>query len=340
MGEEMSSAITNAAISVRTKRHGWWWKTLIAGLVLWGLTVGVTAATLNSNLVPTLILLGSFLVPFCVVMFVLERVTGNLSTILVIQAFVVGGICGVLGASLLEADLKSSVFTFVAVGFIEEFVKGIILLVVGWRVFPKSAGQGALLGATVGAGFAAFESAGYAFNSVITAKGLDLVTMLQTEALRAILTPVGHVLWTALLGAALFGAARGRKHYRFRFGILFAFVTVALLHGLWDSMGGLSALLALLLTGTTIAEMRFGFIPAGAEARAASMAAILYVVGSFLTAAIGVVVLWRILRHHGKKDSAAATKEDVHEGETGASNGLEQAPDPAGQSADQDPKML
>lgn len=112
----------------------------------------MTAATLNGNLVPTLILLGSFLVPFCVVMFVLERVTGNLSTILVIKAFVICGICGVLGASLLEADLKSSVVTFVAAGFIEEFVTGIILLLVGWRVFPKTAEQGALLGATVGPG--------------------------------------------------------------------------------------------------------------------------------------------------------------------------------------------
>lgn len=150
-----------------------------------------------------------------------------------------------------------------------------------------------------GAGFTAFESPGCAFKSVITAKWSDLVTMLQTEALRAILTPVGHVLWTALLGAALFGEARGRKHYRFWFGTLLAFVTVALLRGLWVSMGGLSALLALLLTGTTIADLRFGFISAGAEARAASMAAVLYVVGSFITAAIGIVVLWCILRHHG-----------------------------------------
>ncbi|GAA4380967.1 PrsW family glutamic-type intramembrane protease [Paeniglutamicibacter cryotolerans] len=300
------STVTAGSTTAHTKRHGWWWKTLVVGFVLWGLTVWVTAVTLNSNLIPTLILLGSFLVPFCVVMFVLERVSGNLSTIQVIRAFVIGGICGVLGASLLESDLKSSVFTYVGVGFIEEFVKGAILLVVGWRILPKTAGQGALLGAAVGAGFAAFESAGYAFNSVITAQGLDLVTMLQTEALRAILTPVGHVLWTAILGAALFGAARGRKHYRFAFSIIGAYVGVALLHGLWDSLGGLTTLLALLITGTTIADLKFGFITAGSQAHAASLASILYVVGIVITAVIGILVLWLILRHHHKADRAHA----------------------------------
>lgn len=171
---------------------------------------------------------------------------------------------------------------------------------------------------------------------MITAKRLDLVTMLQTEPLRAILTPVGHVLCTALLGAALFGAARGRKHFRFRFGMLLACVTVALLPGPSDSMGGLSALPALLLTGTTIADLRFGFIPEGTEARAASLAAILYVVGSFITAALGVLVLCRILRHSGKAN--AATTADGHGGETAASKGLEQAPDPVGPGMELDPK--
>ncbi|MCT9623463.1 PrsW family intramembrane metalloprotease, partial [Curtobacterium sp. C2H10] len=78
---------------------------------------------------------------------------------------------------------------------VEEFVKGVLVLFVRWRVRPKTAGQGALLGATLGAGFAAFESAGYAFNAAITARGIDLVSVLQTEVVRAVLSPVGHVLW-------------------------------------------------------------------------------------------------------------------------------------------------
>jgi protease PrsW len=301
----MSTLTALPVTTVQPHRHGWWWKALLTGLALWGITVWVTAVTLNSNLIPTLILLGSFLVPFCVVLFILERITGNVTTLQVILAFVVGGICGVLGASLLEANLPANVFTYVGVGFIEEFIKGVILVVIGWKVVPKTARQGALLGAAVGAGFAAFESAGYAFNAVITAQGFDLGTMLQTEALRAILTPVGHVLWTAILGAALFAAARGHTRYRFRLGIIWAFVVVALLHALWDSMSGITSLLALLLTGTTIADLRFGFIPAGSQQAAASVGSVLYVAGVALTAILGIVILWLILRHHAKAARAA-----------------------------------
>jgi len=295
------STLTVAAVATgHQQRHGWWWKALLTGLVLWGVTVWVTAVTLNTNLIPTLILIGSFLVPFCVVLFVLERIIGNITTLQVILAFVVGGICGVLGASLLEANLPATIFTYVGVGFIEEFVKGVILVVIGWNAVPKTARQGALLGAAVGAGFAAFESAGYAFNSVITSTGFDLATMLQTEALRAILTPVGHVLWTAILGAALFGAARGHTHYRFRLSIILAYVGVALLHALWDSMSGITSILALLFTGTSIEDLAFGFIPAGAEQAAAAVGTVLYVVGSAITAILGIIVLWLMLRHHAK----------------------------------------
>jgi len=300
----MNAMAASSGITSRPRRHGWWWKALLAGLGLWGITVWVTAVTLNSNLIPTLIMIGSFLVPFCVVLFILERLVGNVTTLQVILAFVVGGICGILGASLLEASLPASIFTYVGVGFIEEFVKGVILVVIGWRVVPKTAGQGALLGSAVGAGFAAFESAGYAFNAVITVEGFDLATMLQTEALRAMLTPVGHVLWTAILGAVLFAAARGHTRFRFRFSVIAAYGVVALLHALWDSMSGITSFVALLLTGTTIAEMRFGFIPPGSQQEASSLGSVLYVAGVALTAILGIAILWRVLVHHARAGRA------------------------------------
>ena len=72
----------------------------------------------------------------------------------------------------------------------------------------------------VGAGFAAFESAGYAFNAALGTRGIDLVSLLQTEGVRALLTPLGHVLWTALLGAALFGASRDGRRYRLSWAVV------------------------------------------------------------------------------------------------------------------------
>ncbi|MDR6169229.1 RsiW-degrading membrane proteinase PrsW (M82 family) [Curtobacterium sp. SORGH_AS776] len=282
-------------------RHGWWWKTLLVGFLLWVVTIVVTITTLNTNLVPTIILLGSFLVPFTVVLFVIERVTGTVSTMQLIVAFFVGGILGVLGASLLEANLQQDALVYIVVGFVEEFVKGVLLLFVGWRVRPKTARQGALLGATVGAGFAAFESAGYAFNAAITARGIDLVSLLQTEVVRAVLSPVGHVLWTSILGAVLFGAARGRDRFRWSWAPIVAYVGVSLLHGLWDSNSTISTLLAFVVTGTPFSAARNGVVPASI----AGVATTLYVIGLAIVSAVGVAVLVTVLRRHRRLDRSA-----------------------------------
>jgi RsiW-degrading membrane proteinase PrsW (M82 family) len=265
-------------------------------LALWVATIVVTALTLNANLVPTLILLGSFLVPFCVVLFVVERVTGSVSTLQIVLAFFIGGICGVLGASLLESDLERDVWVYLRVGVIEEFVKAVVLVFVGWRVSPKTRAQGALLGATVGAGFAAFESAGYAFNAAISSGGISLASLLQTEVLRSILTPVGHVLWTAIFGAVLFGAARGGRRLRLSLGVVGAFAGVAALHALWDSMGGLTSLLALVVTGNAVQELRYGFLRPGTQEVVATLATGFYVVGLIVVSVLGIAALWLVLR--------------------------------------------
>ena len=283
--------------------HGWWWKTLLTGLALWILTIVVTAVTGNTNLIPTLILIGSFLVPFCVVLFAIERVTGSVSALQLVLAFFVGGIFGVLGASLLEVNLHQSWGMYLLVGFIEEAVKAVLLIVIGWRVVPKTATQGALLGATVGAGFAAFESAGYAFNAAITARGIDLVSLLQTEVLRAILAPVGHVLWTAVLGAVLFGAARGRDRFRFSIWVVVTYVGVAVLHGLWDSASDLAAVIALIANGRALQELTTagGLTQQTADAVTA-LAGILYIVVLIVVAAGGLLTLWLILRHYHRAE--------------------------------------
>jgi protease PrsW len=303
-------------ITHRHHHHGWWWKTLLAGLVLWIVTTVVTAVTSNTNLVPTLILLGSFLVPFCVVLFVIERVQGNITTLQLILAFFVGGIFGVLGASLLEANLQQNLALYLLVGFIEEFVKAVILVIFAWRVTPKTAVQGALLGATVGAGFAAFESAGYAFNAAITSQGINLVSLLQTEVVRATLAPVGHVLWTALLGAVIFGATSLGKHHRWSWWIPVAYVGASLLHALWDSTSTIASMLALLFTGHAMQDIRNGFLPASTADAVENLSTVFYIVGLSITAAIGVIVMWRVLRHYVRKQRLRTT--DVAPGELNA----------------------
>ena len=298
------------ALNVEDRRHphhhhGWWWKTLLAGLGLWIVTIAVTAFTGNTNLVPTLILLGSFLVPFCVVLFAIERVTGSISTLQLILAFFVGGICGVLGASLLEADLHQSFWIYGAVGLIEEFVKLTLLVIFGWRTVPKTAKQGALLGATIGAGFAAFESAGYAFNATITSRGIDLVSLLQTELVRAILAPVGLVMWTAIVGAVLFGAARGGRRFRWSWWILLTYACVSLLHAAWDSAAGVASFLAVVFNGEAVQELQGGFLQQSTANQVEALATVLYIVGLAIVSAAGIVTLWLVLRHYRRVEEAS-----------------------------------
>jgi protease PrsW len=291
--------------------HGWWWKTLLAGLALWILTIVVTFATQNTNLIPTLILVGSFLVPFCVVLFAIERVSGSVSALQLVLAFFVGGIFGVLGASLLEVHLHQSWGMYFLVGLIEEAVKGVLLVIIGWRVVPKTATQGALLGATVGAGFAAFESAGYAFNAAITTRGIDVVSLLQTEVLRAILAPVGHVLWTAVLGAVLFGAARGAARFRFSIWIPVAYVGVAVLHGFWDSSSDVAAVIALLANGRALEELGQGGLTHQTAQAVGALASLLYIVVLAVVAAAGLVTLWLVLRHYHRAERRRSVEQPV-----------------------------
>jgi hypothetical protein len=66
--------------------------------------VVVTFVTQNLNLVPTIILLGSFLVPVTFVAYAFGRAGQVVTAQRILTAFVYGGVLGVLGASLLEAE--------------------------------------------------------------------------------------------------------------------------------------------------------------------------------------------------------------------------------------------
>ncbi|WP_394433944.1 PrsW family intramembrane metalloprotease [Streptomyces sp. SGAir0957] len=252
-------------------RAGLWKRCLWGGLALWVLTALVTYATKNTTLLPTLILLGSFLVPAVFVLWAYERHGRDLGVHLILGCFLVGGVLGVLGASVMEYYLlHPSVWMFVGVGLIEEAVKLLALMYV-LRRHPRIRGlrAGLVLGATVGFGFAAFESAGYAFNAAVTMKGIDLRSLLETEVLRGLLAPFGHGLWTAIAGAVLLSYRRPNGHFRFAAPVVLTYVGVAVLHALWDSMHGIALWLVVRLTSTGLDRSLFaeGYLPAPTSAQ-------------------------------------------------------------------------
>lgn len=246
-------------------RTGLWKRCLWGGLALWVLTALVTYATKNTTLLPTLILLGSFLMPVTFVLWAYERHGRDLGVSVILGCFLTGGTLGVLGASLMEYYLlHPSLWMFVGVGLIEEAVKvAALMFVLRRQVRIRGMRAGLVLGATVGFGFAALESSGYAFNAALSTHGIDLRALLQTEILRGVLAPFGHGLWTAIIGGVLLAHRRPNGRFHFAAPVIGTYVGVALLHALWDSTHGIAVWLVAQLTSTGLDKELFaqGYIP-------------------------------------------------------------------------------
>ena len=119
-----------------------------------------------------------------------------------------------------------------------------MLLAVAYHVPNRAPRNGMVLGAIVGAGFAAFESAGYAVSVLIEhVDESPIVNIMETEATRALLAPFGHITWTALLGGALF-ASSSNGRFRVTRRLVLTLAGIIVLHALWDQTYGWSILLA------------------------------------------------------------------------------------------------
>jgi RsiW-degrading membrane proteinase PrsW (M82 family) len=255
----MTQAATGATLttaSTGTTSRRWrtrpsWLRIFVIGLALWVATVLVTFATRNANLIPSIILIGSFLSPVTFVTYAFGRADQVVTAQRIFTAFVYGGLLGVLGASVLEAAVlrQPSGLGYVGVGLIEEAVKLAGLWLLARRLPRYTMRDGIVLGAAVGFGFAAFESAGYAFNALFTSTGPSLLNLVETEVLRGILTPLGHGVWTAVLGGALFAAAARHGRPRLTGPVLGWYVVVVMLHALWDASQGIAQWLTLIFTG-------------------------------------------------------------------------------------------
>ncbi len=294
---ETVDAVPGTASAAAPRRRPWL-RMFLTGLVLWALTVVITFVTGNPNLIPALVLLGSFLVPVSFVAWAFtRRHSGEVTVELLFSTFVTGGLLGVLASSLLESYLlHPSPALFFGVGLIEEAAKLVALAFLTRRLRHKYARDGLILGAAVGFGFAAFESAGYAFTALFTENGLSLMQLVQTELLRGLLAPVGHGLWTAILGGVLFSAS-GRRHFALTGRLLLSYLGVAILHALWDGMHSIALMMALLLTGT---PYQYRLLEQGYQAQPTSTRADLFTVlswgGLIVVSLIGVGWLLAVRR--------------------------------------------
>ena len=157
----------------------------------------------NPILIPGLISIGSFLIPFSILVLFFEiNVPRNVPLYQVIRLMLMGGILSlILSLFLFRATNLSSWMGAMSAGIVEEIGKASALLLVVHKKKYRWTLNGMLFGAAIGTGFAAFESAGYAFIYGLQG-GTDV--MLEVIMRRGLLSILGgHVLWTALVGAAI-----------------------------------------------------------------------------------------------------------------------------------------
>jgi protease PrsW len=192
----------------------------------------------NTNVLPGLIMTGSFVVPIAALIFFVEiNVRRNVSLYQVVRLLFSGGVLAMslsLFVYMLAAYLPTQWLGLSVAGLIEEPGKLIALVLVVYNTKYRYTLNGLLFGAAVGTGFAAFESAGYAFNELFI-NGQQAMT--DTIITRGMLAPFAHIAWTAMCGAAIWKVKGDQK---FKLGMLLdwgfvrIFIIAVGLHMVWN----------------------------------------------------------------------------------------------------------
>lgn len=231
--------------------HPWlYFQVLVLFIIAFVLLLVCLTEFHNPIALPGVITIGSFAVPLATIVLFLElNAWRNVSLYEIMRTFLIGGCASLVVTMVLyrfyevkQLDYQGA-FT---VGFIEELGKAVVVYYFLKRLGKISILSGMLIGATVGAGFAAFESEGYAMYAFLYGALKDFFTgdsalnqLLETMFYRGLLSPGGHVAWAALSGAGLAIAAKISENVSLNLFLhgkfLRLFLLSVVLHGIWDS---------------------------------------------------------------------------------------------------------
>lgn len=271
MTRQPGSATTNPAVTdthrilsrrvaltaVRWARRWGWLILLLVGGALFGLLQQAIVATGDPVLVPSLIFIGAVTVPASFACFAAARVGGTtLSTTALLGAAVVGGVAGLVSASLVEyqVDVDTGALTALSVAVTEETAKlvapliGVLLL--GRR---STLADGFMIGVASSAGFAALETMGYAAVMFVQSPHLTEMSSVDLVLLwRGMLSPAGHIAWTGMTSTALWYAVQRGWPIQAVSRFVAAFVLAVALHTIWDSWNNAICYVTLSIVGLTL----------------------------------------------------------------------------------------
>ncbi|EKQ56665.1 MULTISPECIES: PrsW family glutamic-type intramembrane protease [unclassified Clostridium] len=185
---------------------------------------------------PGTIFIGSLIVPFSLLIFFWEvNAPRNINIFDVVKIFFFGGVFSLLITMILDRIVvvgNLDYYGAIIVGIIEEFAKFVVVAYFLKGSKEKYILNGLLLGAAVGAGFAVFETAGYAF-----AYGFQVPLMMKIIYTRGVLALGGHIVWAAMYGAALVMVKKDnrlRMKYILNYKFLKYFILAVMFHAIWD----------------------------------------------------------------------------------------------------------
>lgn len=201
---------------------------------------------------PTLMFLGAFIVPFTLIILFFElNIYRDISIFSIIKMFGIGGALAVIFTLILHdligynkgLDYLGALLT----GIVEETAKIAVIFFLMIKRKNKTISNGILTGAAIGGGFAAIESAGYAFLGMFLNIGgypaiiyttqyltVSLKQMLDILLLRCILSPGGHIIWAAIEGAAVAMLLNAKTWDTTFFKSIFLMLYCILLHSIWN----------------------------------------------------------------------------------------------------------
>lgn len=204
----------------------------------------------NTNAIPGMIFIGALIVPISGLIFFYEsNAFQNISFFEVLKMFFIGGVFSLLSTIILynfvsfSDDLETygimTITDAFLIGLVEEIGKAIIVILFINHLKTNKILNGLLIGASIGAGFAVFETAGYILNFGILSTGTpDLTVIMNITILRGWSAIGGHLVWAAIIGAAAV-IVKDARHFTWanildkRF--LFFFFVSVLLHCVWDA---------------------------------------------------------------------------------------------------------
>ncbi|MFP3467315.1 PrsW family glutamic-type intramembrane protease [Leifsonia sp. SIMBA_070] len=123
----------------------------------------------------------------------------------------------------------------VLAGVVEELLKVSAAVILALKLPVKDARIGLFVGGAVGLGFSVIENLGYLQEAFARGQenGAGFGVFLATVIGRELTGPFLHPVFSALLGAAVFAAARGGR-FRLSVSVVLAYLAVAAAHGMFN----------------------------------------------------------------------------------------------------------